>query len=436
MSAQLVARLDASTESFDAELEKTLDWQGATFPDIEQKVAAIVADVRAKGDQALLRFTKEFDALAADSLDQLRVDADQLAAAFESLPADQRAALRGAAQRIRQYHEYQIESSWSYVDRWGNRLGQKITPLQRVGVYVPGGQASYPSSVLMTLIPARVAGVPELVVTTPTPRDEVNQMVLGALHVAGVDEVIRAGGAQAIAALAFGTESLSRVDKIVGPGGAFVAEAKRQVFGRVGIDIIAGPSEVLVVADGSTDPEWTAIDLFSQAEHDAAAQSILVSTNDEFLNRVEASMHSLLPRMQRREIIEESLRGRGAFIKAADKQQACEIANRIAPEHLELHVEHASDWVDAIHHAGAIFCGSNTGETFGDYVAGPSHVLPTFGTARFGSPLGVYDFVKRSSVIDMSSQGVEALADIAQTLAESEGLQAHGLAASMRMKQR
>ena len=433
-----VRRLNTSADGFDAELTKLLHWDlvGDDGADgVEATVTDILARVRAHGDAAVLDCTRQFDRRTVENVAELALSADDLAAALARIPDSDAATLTAAANRIRTYHEHQVEASWSFTDEHGNELGQKITPLDRVGVYVPGGQASYPSSVLMTIVPAKVAGVREIVVTVPTPDDEVSDMVLAALSIAGADRVFTIGGAQAIAALAYGTQSIPRVDKIVGPGGAFVAAAKRQVFGLVGIDIIAGPSEVLVVADGSSDPEWTALDLFSQAEHDADAQAILVSPDSAFIDAVDAEMRRLLPTMARASLIQASLEGRGALIQARDLAEAVEIANRIAPEHLELHVAEPEPLLADIRHAGAIFVGAFAGETLGDYAAGPSHVLPTFGTARFGSPLGVYDFVKRSSVIRVSPQGAAELADVAVPLATSEGLEAHARAAAVRAGQ-
>ena len=427
-----IARLASDQPDFGERLDALLAWDMSTDAGVEGTVREILAAVRKKGDQALLEYTARFDGIQVDTAAQLELPAAQLTAALDRIDASARRALEQAAARIRAYHEHQVEKSWSFTDELGNQLGQKIEPLTRVGVYVPGGRASYPSSVLMTLIPAAVAGVEELIVTVPTPQGERNDMVLAALAIAGADRVFTVGGAQAIGAMAFGTATVPRVDKIVGPGNAYVAAAKRQVFGVVGIDVIAGPSEVLVLADGSTDPEWVALDLFSQAEHDAAAQSILLCPDADFVTRVAGIMEQLLPTMHRAEIITDSLAARGALIVTRDMSDAVQIANRIAPEHLQLHAADPEQYVPAIRHAGAIFCGPHSGETFGDYVAGPSHVLPTFGTARFASPLGVYDFQKRSSIIHMSAEGAAVLADIAVPLAESEGLQAHARAAAVR----
>ena len=426
------ARLDTTASDFEQHLRQLLHWDMSADDDVEATVRDILAQVRNEGDAAVLSLTNRLDRLSVTDMSALTLSMDDVQAALERISKTDRSALEQAAERIRAYHEHQVDSSWSYTDELGNVLGQKITPLDRVGVYVPGGQASYPSRVLMTLFPARVAGVRELIVTVPTPDGERNDMVLAALAIAGVDRVFTIGGAQAVGAMAFGTATVPRVDKIVGPGNAYVAAAKRQVFGQVGIDVIAGPSEVLVLADGSTDPEWVALDLFSQAEHDPVAQSILLSPHKEFVQAVADAMESLLPGMSRRDIIAQSLRGRGALITTRDMDEAVAIANRIAPEHLELHVADPNVYLDQIRHAGAIFCGAYTAEAFGDYVAGPSHVLPTFGTARFASPLGVYDFVKRSSVIRLSAEGAAHLADIAVPLATSEGLEAHARAAAAR----
>jgi len=429
-----IACLSSTSPDFELRLASLLQWEASTDEDVDTTVRDILGRLKREGDGALLSLTHQFDRIEAPDVTALEIDADELQAALTRIADNDRVALEQAADRIRAYHEHQIENSWSYTDELGNVLGQKITPLDRVGVYVPGGQASYPSSVLMTLVPAKVAGVEEVIVTVPTPNGERNDMVLAALAIAGVSRVFTIGGAQAIGALAYGTATIPRVDKIVGPGNAYVAAAKRQVFGQVGIDVIAGPSEVLVIADGSTNPQWTALDLFSQAEHDPIAQSILLSPDVDFVHAVEAEMRDLLPNMSRQSIITQSLGARGALITTSSLDEALDIANRIAPEHLELHVrdELMSSCVDQIRHAGAIFCGAHTAETFGDYVAGPSHVLPTFGTARFASPLGVYDFVKRSSVINLSIQGAAQLAQTAVALANSEGLQAHALAAAVR----
>lgn len=427
-----IARLSTQESDFDASLERLLHWDMSEESDVERLTREVISRIRVEGDAALLEFTRRFDQLDVEQAADLELSLDECRAALARITTDQRQALDNAASRIEAYHRHQKDDSWSFEDELGNELGQRVTPLERVGVYVPGGQASYPSSVLMTLIPAKVAGVEELVVTQPTPSGERNDMVLAALAIAGADRVYTVGGAQAIAALAYGTQTIPKVDKIVGPGGAFVATAKRLVFGQVGIDLIAGPSEVLVIADGTTDPEWTALDLFSQAEHDAHAQAILLSPDADFITSVAGEMDRLITKQPRAEIIRASLEARGALIKTDSLEQAVAITNRIAPEHLELHVADSDSLLPGIRHAGAIFCGAYAGETLGDYVAGPSHVLPTFGTARFASPLGVYDFQKRSSLMKISAQGAAALADIAVPIAQSEGLQAHAAAAAAR----
>ncbi|MEM7096878.1 MAG: histidinol dehydrogenase [Pseudomonadota bacterium] len=434
MSMQ-IRRLNTTDADFDEALTQLLDWDTGTGAGVPETVASVLADVQARGDQAVLELTSKFDRLEADDLAALKLSPETLQAALDRIDAPSRLALEKAGQRITDYHQHQKESSWRFTDDLGNELGQKITPLSRVGVYVPGGQASYPSSVLMTLLPAKVAGVEEIVVTVPTPDGKRSDMVLAALAIAGADEVYTIGGAQAVGAMAYGTQTIGRVDKIVGPGGAYVAEAKRQVYGKVGIDVIAGPSEILVIADGSTNPEWVAMDLFSQAEHDADAQSILLSPDPKFMQAVWDAMQRLLPTMARKEVITASLAARGGFIQTRDLAEAIDVANRIAPEHLELQVEDPDAWIEQIKHAGAIFCGAYSGETLGDYVAGPSHVLPTFGTARFGSPLGVYDFIKRSSIIRIAPQAAADLVDIALPLANSEGLEAHARAAAIRAEQ-
>jgi len=425
-------RLQTSAPSFSADLEALLHWDTSTDSEVEEVVHSVIGEVRSRGDAALLEYTQKYDQLGAEAVADLEVTPTACHEALARIGEDERRSLNEAAARIRRYHEHQLEGSWSFTDELGNQLGQRISPLQRVGVYIPGGQASYPSSVLMTLIPAKVADVEDLVVTLPTPGGVRNDMVLAALAIAGADQVFTVGGAQAIAALAYGTETIKRVDKIVGPGGAFVAAAKRLVFGQVGIDILAGPSEVLVIADGTSDPEWTALDLFSQAEHDAAAQALLLSPEPAFLDAVEAEMTRLIETQPRAETIRASLNGRGALVETKDLAEACEIANQIAPEHLELHVSDPDSLLDSVRHAGAIFVGAHAGETLGDYVAGPSHVLPTFGTAKFASPLGVYDFQKRSSIIRMSAEGAAGLADVVVPIARSEGLHAHASAAMVR----
>jgi histidinol dehydrogenase len=431
-----IKRLNSAQPGFSAALDTLLAFEGAQDKSIENTVAAILADVRQRGDAATLEYTRRFDRLdarSAPNMAALEIPRAELDAALQALPAEPRAALETAAARIRRFHEKQVQESWQYTEADGALLGQKVTPLQRVGLYVPGGKAAYPSSVLMNAIPAKVAGVAELIMTVPTPNGEKNPLVLAAAAQAGVDRVFAIGGAQAIAALAFGTESVPRVDKIVGPGNAYVACAKRQVFGMVGIDMVAGPSEILVLADGSANPEWIAMDLFSQAEHDELAQSILISPDIACLDAVHASMKNLLPTLPRRAIIRAALENRGAFIVTRDLAEAVELANRIAPEHLELALDDADDWVEKIHNAGAIFIGHYTSESLGDYCAGPNHVLPTSGSARFSSPLGVYDFQKRSSLIRVSASGAQTLGTVAAILADGEGLSAHARSARYRL---
>ena len=432
--ADIARRLSSSDPDFDAALTALTAWDVSEEDAVTRAARDIIAAVRTRGDEALLEYTRRFDRLTCASVAELELGPDELAACLHALPDSERAALQEAAQRIRVFHEAQRQDSFEITDALGNRLGNRVTPIDRVGVYVPGGQAAYPSTVLMTAIPAAVAGVREIVVTVPTPDGVRNPLVLAAMHIAGVSSVFCVGGAQAIAALAFGTQTIPRVDKIVGPGGAFVAAAKRLVFGPVGIDVIAGPSEILVISDGSADADWIALDLFSQAEHDAAAQAILLTPSAEHLEAVHASMQRLLPSLPRRDTIARSLHQRGALILTRDLDEAIGIANRIAPEHLELAVADPDALLPKIRHAGAIFVGASTSEALGDYVAGPSHVLPTFGTARFASPLGVYDFQKRSSVIRCSPQGAEALGRIASTLAIGEGLTAHARSAEARIR--
>lgn len=427
-----IQKLSTSIDSFEQQFAQLLHWDMHTDSELDQRVAAILSDVRQRGDEAVLELTNKLDRRNLADPAGYQLNAQALHEAWQRVQPKHQDALQLAAERIRVFHQRQMESSWSFKDDLDNQLGQRISPLERVGVYVPGGQAAYPSSVLMTLIPAKVAGVENIVVTVPTPDEQASDMVLAALHLGGADQVFSIGGAQAVAALAYGTQSIPRVDKIVGPGGAYVATAKKQVFGQVGIDMIAGPSEVLILADGTTPVDWAVMDLFSQAEHDRSAQSILISANRDFVEQVAARIEALLPSMERAEIIRDSLNQRGALIHCADKQEALVLANRIAPEHLELAVQRPEDWLDGIRHAGAIFCGAHTGETFGDYVAGPSHVLPTFGTARFASPLGVYDFQKRTSVVQMSARGASALSNVTDTLAQTEGLFAHAKAAELR----
>lgn len=427
-------RLDASSPDFDAALIRLTAFEGAQDPDIELRVAAIVDRVRREGDTAVLDYTRQFDRLNAESMSALNVPKARLAEAFAALDAEMREALDEAARRVRSYHERQRAESWRYTEPDGSELGQQITPLERAGLYVPGGKASYPSSVLMNAIPAKVAGVAEVVMTVPAPGGVLNPLVLAAAHLAGIDRVITIGGAQAVAALAYGTESIPQVDKIVGPGNAYVAAAKRRVFGVVGIDMVAGPSEILIIADGSGDPQWTAMDLFSQAEHDELAQSILLCPDAAFIDAVARQMDALIATMSRREIIETSLSHRGALIVTRDLEQAVQIANRIAPEHLELAVADPEALLPKLHNAGAIFLGHFTAEALGDYCAGPNHVLPTSRTARFSSPLGVYDFQKRTSIIKMSQAGAARLGPVAARLAQGEGLDAHAQSALYRTR--
>jgi histidinol dehydrogenase len=429
-----IRRLSSREPEFLATLDALLHFDNSTDEAIERTVAEILTNVRTVGDGAVLDYTRRFDRLDAAKIADLELGKDLLKAAFDGLPVAQSQALRAAAARVRSYHERQKLESWEYVEADGTRLGQKITPLDRVGLYVPGGKAAYPSSVLMNAIPAKVAGVNELIMVVPTPGGQRNELVLAAAHLAGVDRVFTIGGAQAVGALAYGTQTIPQVDKIVGPGNAYVASAKRRVFGTVGIDMVAGPSEVLVISDGSGDPDWVAIDLFAQAEHDELAQSILLCTDAAFLDRVAASIEKLLPTMPRKDVIAASLKGRGALIQVSDLDEACVIANRIAPEHLELSVREPRQWVDKIRHAGAIFMGHYTSESLGDYCAGPNHVLPTSRSARFSSPLGVYDFQKRSSLIEVSAAGAQILGPIAAILAHGEGLTAHARAAELRIK--
>ena len=439
-------RLSTAQADFETLFQQRLHWSADTDAAIEQRVADILADVKARGDAAVLEYTARFDGLQAPNMAALELTQAELKAAFEGLPKVQQQALQDAAARVRSYHEAQKKASgesWQYRDADGNLLGQKVTPLDRVGIYVPGGKAAYPSSVLMNAIPAHVAGVGEIIMVVPTPakdrsaagaaRAEKNPLVLAAAYVAGVTRAFTIGGAQAVAALAYGTATVPAVDKITGPGNAYVAAAKRRVFGTVGIDMIAGPSEILVLADGSTPADWVAMDLFSQAEHDELAQSILLCPDAGYIAAVQASIDKLLPEMPRKDIIAASLNGRGALIHTRSMQEACDISNRIAPEHLEVSSHNPHQWEPLLKHAGAIFLGAFTSESLGDYCAGPNHVLPTSGTARFSSPLGVYDFQKRSSLIEVSEQGAQVLGQIASVLAHGEGLQAHARAAEMRL---
>jgi histidinol dehydrogenase len=450
-----IAQFATGAPDFEARLARVLHWSAQTDAAIEERVAEIIADVRARGDAAVLDCTRRFDGLHADSVSALEISRDEMHAALAEISSAQRSALETAAHRIRSYHERQLEAcgrSWSYREADGTLLGQKVTPLDRVGIYVPGGKAAYPSSVLMSAVPARVAGVGEIILVVPTPvrgsvatggggsgsakvkRGERNPLVLAAAALAGVDRIFTIGGAQAIAALAYGTQTIRAVDKITGPGNAYVASAKRRVFGKVGIDMIAGPSEILVLADGSTPPDWVAMDLFSQAEHDELAQSILLCPDAAYIAQVKAQIERLLPDMPRRDVIRASLEGRGALIHTRSMEEACAISNRIAPEHLEVSSRDPHRWEPLLKHAGAIFLGAFSSEALGDYCAGPNHVLPTSGTARFSSPLGVYDFQKRSSIIEISEAGANTLGPVAAELARGEGLLAHARAAEMRQK--
>ncbi len=431
-----IRQLATTAAGFEAEFQRVLHWSAETDQAIEARVAEILADVRVRGDAAVLEYTQRFDGVSATSVAALEIPRAELLAALDAIPTKQRAALEAAAQRVRSFHERQLDAcgrSWSYRDEDGTLLGQKVTPIDRVGIYVPGGKATYPSSVLMNALPAKVAGVGEIVMVVPTPRGQRNLLVLAAAAIAGVDRAFTVGGAQAIAALAYGTATIPAVHKITGPGNAYVASAKRRVFGTVGIDMIAGPSEILVLADGTTPPDWVAMDLFSQAEHDELAQSILLCPDAGYIAEVLAAIDRLLPEMPRRDVIRASLAGRGALIHTRSMEEACEISNRIAPEHLEVSSHDPQRWEPLLRHAGAIFLGAFTSESLGDYCAGPNHVLPTSGTARFSSPLGVYDFQKRSSLIEVSEAGAQKLGPIAAELAYGEGLQAHARAAEMRL---
>ncbi|MGV0964107.1 MAG: histidinol dehydrogenase [Polynucleobacter sp.] len=439
MSAQVnVKRLNSQDAGFKKTLLSSLSLPMADDEAIDAAVVKILAQVKAHGDAAVLDFTKQFDRLNVASVTELEISQEELKKAYESLSAEQKNALDIAAQRVRAYHEKQkIEAgchSWEYEEADGTRLGQKVSALDRVGIYVPGGKAAYPSSVLMNAIPAKVAGVKEVIMVVPTPDGARNPLVLAAAYLSGVDRVFTIGGAQAVGALAYGTQTIPPVDKIVGPGNAYVAAAKRRVFGTVGIDMIAGPSEILVLCDGSSSPDWIAMDLFSQAEHDELAQSILLCPDEKFIEQVQASINKLLPEMPRKKVIEASLTNRALLIQVNDMGEACEIANAIAAEHLEICAAEPRKWAESIRHAGAIFMGNYTSESLGDYCAGPNHVLPTARTARFSSPLGVYDFIKRSSMIEVSEAGAQTLGAVASTLAHGEGLTAHARAAEMRLK--
>lgn len=434
LKSMKIRRFSTQDSDFDAKLKQLLAFETAQDDSIDVVVANILKDVKARGDAAVLEYTNRFDKTSANHLSELEIDKSELIAALDGLPAEQRAALQTAADRVRNYHEKQLMASWSYTEADGTLLGQQVTSLDRVGLYVPGGKAAYPSSVLMNAIPAKVAGVQELIMVVPTPNGEKNQLVLAAAAICEVDRVFCIGGAQAVGALAYGTETVPQVDKVVGPGNAYVAAAKRRVFGVVGIDMVAGPSEILVICDGKTDPDWIAMDLFSQAEHDELAQSILLSPDAAFLDKVSASIEKLVQEMPRKDIITTSLTDRGALIQVRDLDEAATISNYIAPEHLELSVEEPLAFSKKIKHAGAIFMGRDTCEALGDYCAGPNHVLPTSRTARFSSPLGVYDFQKRSSLIMVSSEGAQVLGKVAATLAYGEGLQAHARSAEYRLK--
>jgi len=429
-----ITSLNYTDADFNQQLDDVLAWDASIDGDVSKIVADILADVKKRGNAAVIEYTNKFDRMSLTDAAEFELDKSQLQQALESIDGDQRKALETAASRIRQYAEHQKMESWSYTEEDGTVLGQSVTAMDRVGLYVPGGKAAYPSSVLMNAIPAKVAGVPELIMVVPTPDGEVNQLVLAAAAVAGVDRVFTIGGAQAVAALAYGTDTVPKVDKITGPGNSFVATAKRMVFGVVGIDMIAGPSEILVVCDGKTDPDWIAMDLFSQAEHDEEAQSILVCPDPDFIEQVKQSIERLLEEMPRKDIIKTSLEDRAAIISVDTMEQAIEVANLIAPEHLELSMEDAQQWAKKIRHAGAIFMGRFTAEAIGDYCAGPNHVLPTSGTARFSSPLGVYDFQKRSSLIGCSHDGASELGKTASVLAHGEGLTAHARSAEYRIK--
>lgn len=433
-SSVSIQQLDANNPDFDNQLERLLAWESVSDHAVAETVSTILADVKREGDEALLRYTNRFDRVSVTSMEQLVIPRARLQESLEKISDEQRQALQIAADRVRSYHEHQKQQSWSYTEADGTVLGQQVTAMERVGLYVPGGKASYPSSVLMNALPAKVAGVDEVVMVVPAPDGEINDMVFAAAAIAEVDSVITVGGAQAVAALAYGTETVPKVDKIVGPGNIFVATAKRSVFGTVAIDMIAGPSEILVVCDGKTDPDWIAMDLFSQAEHDEQAQSILISPDAKFLKQVQDSIERLLPTLAREPIARQSLTERGAFIAVRDMQQAVEVINRIAPEHLELSVDDPEALLPSIRHAGAIFMGRHTAEAIGDYCAGPNHVLPTSGTARFSSPLGVYDFQKRSSIIHCSPEGASELGKVASVLARGESLEAHARSAEYRIK--
>ncbi|PCK07643.1 MAG: histidinol dehydrogenase [Alteromonadaceae bacterium] len=432
-NSTLMRTLSSAAPDFDNQLEILLSFHESVDENVNQVVKSIIKDVRKRGDEALLEYTNKFDRRSLSAASELVIEKDQIQASLERIPQDQREALEIAAARVHDYHQHQVQDSWQYTEADGTVLGQKITPLARVGLYVPGGKAAYPSSVIMSAIPAKVAGVNEVVLVTPTPDGIVNDMVLAAAAITGIDRVITVGGAQAVAALAYGTDTVQKVDKIVGPGNIYVATAKREVFGQVDIDMIAGPSEILVICDGKTNPDWIAMDLFSQAEHDELAQSILITPDLAFIEAVQESIARLLPTLERKDIVAKSLQDRGAMIHVADLDEALEIANRVAPEHIELSVEQPELLLPKVVNAGAIFMGRYTTESIGDYCAGPNHVLPTSGTARFSSPLGVYDFVKRSSIISCSAQSAVTLGKVASVLARGESLEAHARAAEYRV---
>ena len=428
----MINKFSTQDRDFDTKLNSLIAWESASNEEVGRSVEKIINDVKVNGDASVLDYTNQFDSLKAESISELIVSKERLKESFDNLAIEQKNALLTAAERIKSYHQNQVQESWTYPEDDGTMLGQKITPLDRAGLYVPGGKAAYPSSVLMNGIPAKVAGVEDLIMVVPTPNGVMNELVLAAAHVAEVDLVFTIGGAQAIAALAYGTESIPKVDKIVGPGNIYVATAKRQVFGQVGIDMIAGPSEILIICDGRTNPDWVAMDLFSQAEHDEDAQAILLCPDEDFIKEVEMSISKLLPTMEREQIIKTSLKNRGALILTQDIDDAVKISNRIAPEHLELSVEDPESILDDIKHAGAIFMGKYSSEALGDYCAGTNHVLPTSSTARFSSPLGVYDFTKRSSIVMASKEGAKKLGETASVLAFGEGLQAHAKSALYR----
>jgi histidinol dehydrogenase len=429
----VIAKLSSQQSDFNEKLSALLAWESVSNNEVASTVDSIISSIRTDGDKALINYSIQFDGVKATSMADLTISQDELKEAYDTLAKKEKDALNTAAERVKNYHQKQTQKTWTYTEDDGTMLGQKITPIDRVGLYVPGGKAAYPSSVLMNAIPAKVAGVGELIMVVPTPGGQVNQLVLAAAHIAGVDQVFTVGGAQAIAALAYGTKSVPKVDKIVGPGNIYVATAKRAVFGQVGIDMIAGPSEILIICDGKTDPDWIAMDLFSQAEHDEDAQSILLCPDQDFIDKVEQSIIQLLPTMERKDIIRTALKNRGALICTQNLTEAVQISNTIAPEHLELSVEKPESLLDDVKHAGAIFMGKHTCEALGDYCAGPNHVLPTSGTARFSSPLGVYDFQKKSSLIMVSSEGANTLGKVAATLADGEGLQAHAQSARYRL---